>query len=190
MLTRNADGISRRRFVFGVALRGVPKQQQRNTACPATSRSHKRLPPALPARPGLSAWHESGLNELSLLPVRAIMISRVKLTVRTLAACCAIGVIVSPVSAQATTADCTPTLVGTVLARVHVRCAAPVSGGVIFFAARTGDMPFADRFLKLASDALIAKRTLVIHYDPNDTSGPTWGCAIVECRPASGISMR
>jgi hypothetical protein len=92
--------------------------------------------------------------------------------------------------AQSTTADCTPTLVGTVLARVHVRCATPVSGGVIFFAVRAADTPFADRFLKIASDALIAKRTLVIHYDPNDTTGPVWGCAIVECRPASGISMR
>jgi hypothetical protein len=119
-----------------------------------------------------------------------MMIWGTRMIVRALAVCCALGTIVAPVSAQATTADCTPTLVGTVLARVHVRCAAPVSGGVIFFAARTGDTPFADRFLKLASDALIAKRTLVIHYDPNDTTGPTWGCAIVECRPASGISMR
>jgi hypothetical protein len=116
--------------------------------------------------------------------------------VRSLIACCALGAAVTsahaqaPSAAQATTADCTPTLVGTVLARVHVRCATPVSGGVIFFAVRAADSPFADRFLKLATDALIAKRTLVIHYDPNDTTGPVWGCAIVECRPASGISMR
>jgi hypothetical protein len=115
-------------------------------------------------------------------------------TITGIALSCPLGILwPGSAGAQAPTpaiADCTPTLVGTLVSRVHVRCATPVSGGVIFFAVRVGDAAFADRFLEVASDALVAQRTLVIQYDPSDTSGPTWGCPIVECRAAIGISMR
>jgi hypothetical protein len=91
---------------------------------------------------------------------------------------------------QTAIADCEPTLVGTMASRVHVRCGTAVSGSILFFAVRTSDSAFAERFLEVATSALIGKRILVLQYDPNDTSGTSWGCPIVECRPALGISVR
>ncbi len=73
--------------------------------------------------------------------------------------------------------------------RVHVRCSATVSGGILFFALPTTDAAQAARFVSVATSALVAGRTLKIQYDPADLSGAGFGCATSDCRRAMALEM-
>ena len=86
--------------------------------------------------------------------------------------------------------DCTPGKVATFPNRVHVECTATVGGGILFFAVASSDTGYANRFMSLASSALVAGRTLRIFYDPADTSGSTFGCGTSDCRKAPGIAIQ
>jgi arabinogalactan endo-1,4-beta-galactosidase len=86
--------------------------------------------------------------------------------------------------------DCTPGKVATFPSRVHVECTATVGGGILFFAVASSDTGYANRFMSLASSALVAGRTLRVFYDPADTSGTAFGCGAADCRRAQGIALQ
>ena len=98
--------------------------------------------------------------------------------------------IASEASAANQWSDCTPTAVATYSGRVHVRCSASVSGGIIYFAIATTDAPQAARFVSVASSALVAGRNLKVLFDPADVSGASFGCATNDCRRAQALELR
>ncbi len=100
------------------------------------------------------------------------------------------GALFSVSSARAAPTDtlCTPVQVVDWGARVHVRCSAAV-GGVIYFATATADTQHAARVLALVSTALVAGRTLIINFDPEDTSGASFGCQANDCRTIRAIGF-
>jgi hypothetical protein len=65
--------------------------------------------------------------------------------------------------------------------RQHVHCAASV-GGISYFAISTVETSLAARVLSILTTAQVAGRTLVIRYDPADTSGTSIGCQANDCR--------
>jgi hypothetical protein len=65
--------------------------------------------------------------------------------------------------------------------RQHVRCAAAV-GSIIYFAISTVETALAARVLSILTTAQVAGRTLIIRYDPADTSGTSIGCQANDCR--------
>jgi len=89
--------------------------------------------------------------------------------------------VASAVNAAPANTNCTPEEVGVFGNRVVVRCAAAV-GGILYFALPTTDAPHAARILSLLSTAHVAGRTLMLTYEPTDTSGPSFGCAANDCR--------
>jgi len=82
---------------------------------------------------------------------------------------------------------CNPVNVASFSSRVHVKCS-PGSGAIVFFAVSTTNTATAQRFQDLALSALVNNKTLTIQFNPADiTTGPGFGCASVNCRPASAI---
>ena len=79
--------------------------------------------------------------------------------------------------------SCVPVQVLVRTERIHVKCAAAVSGGIVFFAVGPQDAAHAARVLSLLTTAQVAGRTLSILYDPaDDQSGTQIGCAPSNCR--------
>jgi hypothetical protein len=93
-------------------------------------------------------------------------------------------------AAAPTDTFCTPdqVVVFTNAPRLHVHCAAAV-GGISYFAVSTSDQAQAARVLSVISTALIAGRTLVIRYDPNDLSGAAIGCLNSDCRLIQAVGF-
>jgi hypothetical protein len=86
--------------------------------------------------------------------------------------------------------SCTPIEVGLKDKEVFVRCSGEVGGGISYFGHSTSpDAPAAARILTVLSTALVAGRTLVIFYEPNDTSGDGIGCQASNCRLITGVSF-
>jgi len=88
----------------------------------------------------------------------------------------------------AATTTCTPIQVAVFSNRIHVRCAAPV-GGISYFAFPTSNAVNADRVLGMLEEAQIAHRNLTIWYDPNATSGTSYGCLASDCRPIDALAF-
>ena len=106
-----------------------------------------------------------------------------------LAAVAAIVFVASAAHAANTWVLCNVTEVGHVdLNRVHVSCSNN-PGGMRFFAVRNADSELANRLLSLAMAALAHDLDLYVLYDPSDNSGPTFGCAANDCRPARGVTV-
>ncbi|MCZ7572790.1 MAG: hypothetical protein M5U01_29900 [Ardenticatenaceae bacterium] len=85
-------------------------------------------------------------------------------------------------SPDSTWTTCTPARVGVFTTRIHIKCAAAV-GGIWYFAVATTDDAHAARVLSLLNTALVTGRSLVILYNPSDTTGgPPIGCAANDCR--------
>src|SRR5215471_1890607 len=91
-----------------------------------------------------------------------------KKTIQFFYAICCIVVMAGPSSAAAAWVDCTPANVATFAGRVHVKCVATVSGGIQYFAVASSDTAFANRFMSIASSALVAGRTLSVLFDAAD----------------------
>jgi hypothetical protein len=98
----------------------------------------------------------------------------------------------SEASAQAVRVTCTPLEIAVFPNRVHVLCQSnTTTGDIVFFALPTTNQTVvsntsdaATRFLDIALKQWGTGYSLDITYDPNDTStGPTFGCAAVNCRP-------
>lgn len=93
------------------------------------------------------------------------------------------GLAAAPTAAAPVDVFCTPNqvVVFTEAPRLHVRCDESF-GGIFFFATSTTDTAQASRILSLIQSALIAGRTLIINYDPDDLSGAAIGCQTNDCR--------
>jgi len=102
------------------------------------------------------------------------------------------GLVAATTDAGAATvwSDCVPVLTGTFANRTHVKCAASVSGGIIWFAVDSSKTDYANRFMSMVNTALVSGKTLTVNYDPADTSGAAFGCGASDCRKALGINMR
>ena len=87
--------------------------------------------------------------------------------------------------------------------RMHVRCTTPYPGSsILFFAFPTrtarrkvgGDVEFvpnshADRYLAMATAALVNNRQLGIWFDMSDLSGSRIGCGNADCRLLVAMSI-
>jgi hypothetical protein len=84
---------------------------------------------------------------------------------------------------------CNPDLVAVFPGRfISVHCI-PGDGSIAWFALGIVN-PDSSRVLSLAATAVAARRTLSITYDPNDTSGPAFGCFVQNnCLPLQGVMM-
>jgi hypothetical protein len=83
--------------------------------------------------------------------------------------------------------ECNPVDVASFGNRVHVRCN-PGNGPIVFFAVSTENPATAQRFQDLALAALLNGKKLTIQYEQRDTTtGPAFGCASSDCRPALSI---
>ncbi len=96
---------------------------------------------------------------------------------------------VSAVSPSASVwTQCNPVNVAAFSKRVHVKCAAAVSG-IRWFAVSTADASNAARVMSLLTAAHISGRTLDILYDPSDTSGTAIGCRANDCRLIQAVGV-
>lgn len=84
---------------------------------------------------------------------------------------------------------CDPVAVATFENRVHVRCAASVGGGIIYFARPSTDGAETQRFLSTLLAAQVAGRTLSILTDLADTSGAAFQCNPSDCRRLRAASF-
>jgi hypothetical protein len=89
-------------------------------------------------------------------------------------------------SAHAENFTCNPVNVASFGNRVHVKCA-PGAGAIVFFAVSTSNPGVAQRFTDIAVAAVVHNKSLLIQFDPTTTTGPSFGCALDNCRPAASI---
>jgi hypothetical protein len=84
---------------------------------------------------------------------------------------------------------CNPDLVAVFPGKfISVHCT-PGDGAIAWFALGIVN-PDSSRVLSLAATAVAARRTLSITYDPNDHSGPAFGCEVqFACLPLQGVMM-
>ena len=88
---------------------------------------------------------------------------------------------------------CTPTEVAVFENRIHARCSTAAKVGtanIWFWAVPTSDAHHANRFLSTASSALISGRKLLFAYNPQDSSGKSFGCQANDCRKPWAITLR
>lgn len=112
-----------------------------------------------------------------------------------------LAIFATSINAHATEAsfNCTPIEVasiynpnGTSAARIHVRCSSTVYDGgryIRFFAVPWSNADRADRFLTMASTAMVSGRSLRVTFVKGDTSGNSWGCSLTDCRQAMAVSL-
>jgi hypothetical protein len=105
---------------------------------------------------------------------------------RTIFAVLVVSFVAFAPSAQAVNFTCNPVNVASFGNRVHVKCA-PGAGAIIFFAVNTTNAGTAQRFTDIAVAALVNNKSLLIQFDPANTTGPSFGCALDNCRPAASI---
>ena len=91
-------------------------------------------------------------------------------------------------TAYAAETSCTPSNVIVFSNRVHIRCVETV-GGIQYFATPTADAAHAARVLSIISTATVAGRTVVVFYDPADTSGTSIGCQASDCRLIEAVGF-
>ncbi|HET7437339.1 MAG TPA: hypothetical protein VFN10_21720 [Thermoanaerobaculia bacterium] len=89
-------------------------------------------------------------------------------------------------AAHATNFTCNPINVASFANRVHVQCG-PGAGVLVFFAVSTANPATAQRFVEISTAALVNNKSLLIQFDPANATGPSFGCAINNCRPAASI---
>ena len=74
-------------------------------------------------------------------------------------------------------------------ARLHIRCATAVDG-YTFFAVPWSNTEFLSQALSIASAAIAYNKTIDVVYNPSDTtSGPTFNCDSIDCRPLIAIKI-
>jgi hypothetical protein len=105
----------------------------------------------------------------------------------------AMAVVVTAIEARPAAADekwrsCTPTDVTAYRGRVHVRCSSAVDG-FEFFAVPAADAELTNKLVSLASTALVYGKKVSVLFDPDDDSGPQFGCKKNDCRPLRAIGL-
>ena len=93
---------------------------------------------------------------------------------------------VSP--AAAAMVRCQPDEVAVWPNRIHVRCEA-ATAGIAYFAVPVSDASHAARMLSILSTALVAGRSMLVIYEPSDTSGAEIGCPANNCRLLQGAAF-
>ena len=73
--------------------------------------------------------------------------------------------------------------------RVHVRCNAATSDGIVYFAISTANSGHAARILSLLTSAHVSGRSIRISYDTDDKSGEKFGCAVRDCRTIISVGV-
>ena len=74
--------------------------------------------------------------------------------------------------------------------RIHVRCAQATSAGIVFFAVATANSAHAARILSSLLLAHTAGKTIVVEFDPNDTTGTAFGCSAHDCRRLLSVAVQ
>jgi len=73
--------------------------------------------------------------------------------------------------------------------RLHISCHNKPDG-YTFFAVPMSSAEFVNQVLSIATAAIVYKKTVNVLYNPSDTTtGPTFGCDAVGCRPLLGIAL-
>jgi hypothetical protein len=90
--------------------------------------------------------------------------------------------------ANAAIVKCQPDEVAVWPNRIHLRCETAIAG-VSYFAVPVTDAAHAARMLSLMSTALAAGRSMLVIYEPSDTSGAAIGCPANNCRLLQGASF-
>jgi hypothetical protein len=86
--------------------------------------------------------------------------------------------------------SCKPVDVSVYPERIHVRCDKPTSGGIVFFAVPTAaDPAHVARILSVLLIARATGKTVVVEYDPADTSGKDFGCGATDCRRLGSVGF-
>jgi hypothetical protein len=88
-------------------------------------------------------------------------------------------------------APCKPIEVGSVPARIHLKCEKPLDNRFNFFYLQTADDPrFAARALSVIEAAQLGDKFLTIQFDARFTLGNQLGCPLGElCRPLLAVTM-
>jgi hypothetical protein len=89
--------------------------------------------------------------------------------------------------------SCTPSAVAVRHERIAVLCYETVPDGnstISWWAVSTSDAEWADRFLSVATTALVSGRILDFRYTVGDTSGVSFGCLANDCRTPTRIVIR
>jgi hypothetical protein len=73
--------------------------------------------------------------------------------------------------------------------RIHVRCDIAASGGIVFFAVATANSAHAARILSVLMMAHLTTRKIIIEYNPNDTTGTSFGCLANDCRRLLSVAV-
>jgi hypothetical protein len=90
--------------------------------------------------------------------------------------------------ARAAIIKCQPDEVAVWPNRIHLRCEA-ATAGVSYFVVPVSDAAHAARMLSVISTALVAGRSMLVTYEPSDTSGTNIGCPISNCRLMQGAAF-
>ena len=90
--------------------------------------------------------------------------------------------------AYAAETSCTPSNVIVFSNRVHIKCV-EIVGGIQYFAAPTADAAHVARVLSIISTATVAGRTVIVFYNPADTSGTSIGCQANDCRLIQSVGF-
>jgi hypothetical protein len=99
------------------------------------------------------------------------------------------GLAMRPAAAAQVVVFCTPNEVQVYPERLHVRCDESF-GGIVYFVTSTADAAQAARSLSVIQTAMVAGRTLIVRYDPDDLSGAAIGCLTQDCRLIISIGFR
>jgi hypothetical protein len=83
---------------------------------------------------------------------------------------------------------CTPANTAAYTNRIHVRCTV-ANAGILYFAYPARDSANASRFQSLLAAATVAGKQVDVLYDPADTSGAAFGCAVADCRTIIAIAL-
>lgn len=83
---------------------------------------------------------------------------------------------------------CTPANTTAYTNRIHVRCTV-ANAGILYFAYPTRETANASRFLSILSTATVAGKQVDVLYDPADTSGSAFGCAVSDCRIIMAVGL-
>ena len=81
---------------------------------------------------------------------------------------------------------CKPESIFAAYLRVHVKCSNPING-IQIFAASTDASDQSTRFLTLMSQARGSGKDVHVFYDPDDTSGTSFGCKAEDCRKIQAL---
>ena len=92
-------------------------------------------------------------------------------------------------TAPTTTFSCTPDIIVSANVRVVAHCNPGYDNTIYWFAYPTSDSGNASRMLSLFESARATGSTVTFYFEPNDTSGTSYGCLASDCRAIWAATM-